>query len=125
MGYKPLSRSRKKRLRKSKKNHSKVVGLLQKSKNNRFRVKVLSREKTYKISVRELKKAFIGDKVLCSLSPIGWAIIEKVLESNTYRFIGRIEKFGKSYKASPLDSGKYNYVNIIGKLPKNLKPYKM
>ena len=122
MGYKPLSRSRKKRLRKSKKNHSKVVGLLQKSKNNRFRVKVLSREKTYKISVRELKKAFIGDKVLCSLSPIGWAIIEKVLESNTYRFIGRIEKFGKSYKASPLDSGKYNYVNIIGKLPKNLKP---
>ena len=36
-------------------------------------------------------------------------------------FIGKIEKFGKGYKALPLDSGRYNYVNISGRIPNSLK----
>ena len=120
MGYK-FSR-RKKRLRKTKMRNSYVVGVLQKVKHNRYRVKDLSTDEFYKISVKELRKAFVGDKVQCSLSPKRWARIEKILESNTSVFIGNLEKFGKRYKALPMDSGRHNYVDITGKVPISLKP---
>ena len=120
MGYK-FSR-RKKRLRKTKMRNSYVVGVLQKVKHNRYRVKDLSTDEFYKISVKELRKAFVGDKVQCSLSPKRWARIEKILESNTSTFIGNLEKFGKRYKALPMDSGRHNYVDITGKVPSSLKP---
>ena len=112
---------RKKRLRRIKKPSSRIVGILQKTKSNKNRVKNVSTEESYKISVRELRKAFVGDKVQCSLSPKRWVQIEKVLEPNTSVFIGKLEKFGKGYKALPLDSGRYNYVNISGSIPASLK----
>ena len=112
---------RKKRLRRIKKPSSRIVGVLQKTKSNKYQVKNVSTEESYKISVRELRKAFVGDKVQCSLSPKRWVQIEKVLESNTSVFIGKLEKFGKGYKALPLDSGRYNYVNISGNIPTSLK----
>jgi len=82
---------RKKRLRGIKKSSSRIVGILQKTKSNKYRVKNVSNEESYKISVRELRKAFVGDKVQCSLSPKRWVQIEKVLESNTSVFIGKLE----------------------------------
>ena len=116
---------RKKRLRRIKKPSSHIVGILQKTKSNKYRVKNISTEESYKISVRELRKAFVGDKVQCSLSPKRWVQIEKVLESNTSVFIGKLEKFGKGYKALPMDSGRYNYVNISGSIPTSLKTFGM
>ena len=119
MGYK--TSKRKKRLRQSNKPNSRIVGILKKSKSNRYRVIDSYSEESYKISVKELRKAFVGDKVQCSLTPKRWVQIEKVLESNTTSFIGKLEKFGKSYKALPLDSGRHNYVNINGKVPNGKK----
>ena len=119
MGYK--TSKRKKRLRQSNKPNSRIVGILKKSKSNRYRVIDSYSEEPYKISVKELRKAFVGDKVQCSLTPKRWVQIEKVLESNTTSFIGKLEKLGKSYKALPLDSGRHNYVNIKGKIPNSVK----
>ena len=119
MGYK--TSKRKKRLRRSNKPNSRIIGILKKTKSNRYRVIDSYSEESYKISVRELRKAFVGDKVQCSLTPKRWVQIEKVLESNTTSFIGKLEKFGKSYKALPLDSGRHNYVNINGKVPNAVK----
>ena len=115
------SSKRKKRLRRSNKSRSQIVGILKKTKSNRYRVIDSYSEEFYKISVRELRKAFVGDKVQCSLTSKRWAQIEKVLESNTTTFIGKLERFGKSYKALPLDSGRHNYVNIKGKVPNAIK----
>tara|TARA_B100001123_G_scaffold450326_1_gene620450 strand:+ start:1728 stop:3701 length:1974 start_codon:yes stop_codon:yes gene_type:complete len=112
---------RKKRLRQHKRSKSKIVGILLKKKNNQFHVRDSNTDESYRISVREVRKAFIGDKVQCSISPKGWAQILKVLESNTSNFIGKLEKSSRSNKALPLDSGKYNKVNILGKIPKNIK----
>ena len=119
MGYK--ASKRKKRLRRSNKPKPLIIGILKKTKSNRYRVIDSNSEESYKISVRELRKAFVGDKVQCSLTPKRWAQIEKVLESNTTTFIGKLERFGKSYKAFPLDSGRHNYVNIKGKVPNAIK----
>ena len=119
MSYK--ASKRKKRLRRSNKPKPLIIGILKKTKNNRYQVIDSNSEESYKISVRELRKAFVGDKVQCSLTPKRWAQIEKVLESNTTAFIGKLERFGKSYKALPLDSGRHNYVNIKGKVPNAMK----
>ncbi len=119
MAHKSLKR--KKRLGRSNKSRPQIVGILKKTKSNRYRVIDSYSEESYKISVRELRKAFVGDKVQCSLTSKRWAQIEKVLESNTMTFIGKLERFGKSYKALPLDSGRHNYVNIKGKVPNAIK----
>ena len=118
MGYKTTRK--KKRLRQSKRSRNQILGILLKKKNNKFHVKDSYTEESYKISVREIRKAFIGDKVQCSISPKGWAKIQKVIESNTSNFIGKLEKSSRGYKALPLDSGKYNHVLLKGKIPKNI-----
>lgn len=119
MGYK--TPRRKKRLRLPVRSKDQIEGTLLMKKNNRFHVRDSSTDESYRISVRETRKAFVGDKVQCSISPKGWAKILEVLESNTSNFIGKLEKFPGGYKALPLDSGKYNYVLILGKIPKNIK----
>ena len=108
--------------RRIKANKAKVVGLIQKNKNNRIRVSDETTKELFKIPVKELKKAFIGDKVECSLSSSGWVKINKVIQRNTSQFIGTIEKFGKNYKATPLNSGRYSLVNLHGKIPRAIRP---
>ena len=119
MGYK--TSKRKKRLRRGNKPKARIIGILKKTRSNRYRVIDSYSEESYKLSVRELRKAFVGDKVQCSLTPKRWVQIEKVLESNTTSFVGKLEKFGKSYKVLPLDSGRHNYVNINAKVPSAIK----
>ena len=60
-----------------------VVGYIEKSKGNRFRVKEINSGVNFEISRKELKKAFVGDKVSCLPSSKGWVHIDKVLESKT------------------------------------------
>ena len=99
----------------------KVVGYLKKSKINRFAV-FDDKTKTYfKIASKELRKGFLGDKVECSLNQRGWVVIDKVIESNTNYFIGRIEKAGGRVKAFPLGSGRFSAVVIRGKISKKIQ----
>ena len=99
----------------------KVVGYLKKSKINRFAV-FDDKTKTYfKIASKELRKGFLGDKVECSLNQKGWVVIDKVIESNTNYFIGRIEKAGGRVKAFPLGSGRFSAVVIRGKISKKIQ----
>jgi len=99
----------------------KVVGYLKKLKANTIIIYDDQSKNSFRISKQELKKAFVGDKVQCSLTPKGWAKIEKVIERNTNQFIGTISKHGKNFKAFPLDSGEYCSVLITGNVPKKLK----
>ena len=92
----------------------KVVGYLKKLKANTIIIYDDQSKNSFRISKQELKKAFVGDKVQCSLTPKGWAKIEKVIERNTNQFIGTISKHGKNFKAFPLDSGEYCSVLITG-----------
>ena len=58
----------------------KVVGYLKKLKANTIIIYDDQSKNSFRISKQELKKAFVGDKVQCSLTPKGWAKIEKVIE---------------------------------------------
>ena len=75
----------------------------------------------FKIASNELRKGFLGDKVECSLNQRGWVIIDKVIESNTNYFIGRIEKAGGRIRAFPLGSGRFSAVVIRGKVSKKIQ----
>ena len=99
----------------------KVIGYLKKSRGNSFKVFDNQSETYFKISNKELKKAFVGDKVQCSITRSGWAVIKKVIEKNTSHFVGTVTKHGKNLKAFPLESGKFNPVLIQGDVPKKLK----
>ena len=99
----------------------KVIGFLKKSRGNRFKVIDDQSETHFKVSNKELKKAFVGDKVQCSITRNGWAVIEKVIERNTNHFVGTVTKYGKNFKAFPLETGKFNPVLIQGDVPKKLK----
>ena len=99
----------------------KVVGYLKKIKANRIIIYDDQSKNSFRISKQELKKAFVGDKVQCSLTPKGWAKIERVLERNTNQFVGTISRHGKNFKAFPLDSGGYCSVLITGDVSKKLK----
>tara|TARA_B100001013_G_scaffold168908_1_gene101295 strand:- start:3863 stop:5833 length:1971 start_codon:yes stop_codon:yes gene_type:complete len=99
----------------------KVIGFLKKSRGNRFKVIDDQSETHFKVSNKELKKAFVGDKVQCGITRSGWAVIEKVIERNTNHFVGTVTKYGKNFKAFPLETGKFNPVLIQGDVPKKLK----
>ena len=99
----------------------KVVGYLKKSKINRFTVLDDKTKTHFKIASNELRKGFLGDKVECSLNQRGWVIIDKVIESNTNYFIGRIEKAGGRIRAFPLGSGRFSAVVIRGKVSKKIQ----
>lgn len=116
---------RRKRNKKGINSNLKIVGYLKKLKGNRIIVFDDQSKNNFKISNQELKKAFVGDKVQCSLTPKGWAKIERVIERNTSQFIGTISRYGKGFRAFPLDSGGYCSVLIKGDIPKKLKPHNL
>ena len=119
MGYK--NKQKKSKLRRNNFKHKSFIGFLEQTKKGSFRVKNDNLNLSYKIAFKEVKKAFIGDKIKCVISHRGWASIEKVIENNTETFIGKLEKFGNRYASFPVDMGRYNFVDIQGKLPKSIK----
>ena len=110
--------SKKTYLRKQARNHYKIVGILMKLRNNKFSIFDESSTRSYKISNREIYKAFPGDEVECSITTRGWAVIEKIISSNTKDFIGKVIKSGNHYKAIPVGLGRYSAIKIQGKIPK-------
>ena len=102
-----------------------VVGYIEKSKGNRFRVKEINSGVNFEISRKELKKAFVGDKVSCLPSSKGWVHIDKVLESKTKYFVGTISKHGKKVRAFPVETGRFCPVLIKGLIPKKLSNHSL
>ena len=76
-----------------------IKGTIQKLPNGRFRLFEENKDRTFKVSKKELRKIFPGDKVICSLTSRGWAVIDKVIERNTTEFLGRIHKSNRNYQA--------------------------
>ena len=117
--------SKKTYLRKQINRHYRIVGILKKLKKNQYKVIDESSSRSYRISNKEIHKAFPGDEVECSITPRGWAIIEKVISTNTKDFVGKVIKSGKYYKAIPIGLESYSAVRIQGKIPKSILKNKM
>ncbi len=97
-----------------------IKGTIQKLPNGRFRLFEENKDRTFKVSKRELKKIFPGDKVICSLTSKGWAIIDKVIERNTTEFLGRIYKSNRNYQAIPFGLDKNFSTVIKGRVPNSI-----
>ena len=97
-----------------------IKGTIQKLPNGRFRLFEENKDRTFKVSQKELRKIFPGDKVICSLTSRGWAVIDKVIERNTTEFLGRIHKSNRNYQAIPFGLDK-NFLTVIkGKVPNSI-----
>ena len=115
----PKAYSSKKKRRRTNSNR-KIVGYLKETKFNRFAVYDDKTKTYFKISNKELNKGFVGDKVECSVTQRGWVLINKVLESNTHYFIGKVIKTGKTFKAYPIGSNRFPPIIIQGSISKKI-----
>ena len=102
-----------------------VVGTIRKTHSGNYKLQENLTKRTFKIAKKELRKVFPGDKVECSITPKGWAIIEKVTESNTTQFIGRVFKSGKIYRAFPVGLDKSFSIKLVGKMPSAITKNKL
>ena len=104
-------------MKKSYKQNSKALrGIIKKSNKSRgFYIDDSKYDSQFKLGRKELFKAMPGDLVQFSLTPKGWAKIDKVITENTSEFIGRIFKRGKKLYTSPM--GYENDIRLIIKDP--------
>ena len=91
-------------MKKSYKQTSKALrGIVKKSNKSRgFYVDDSKYDSQFKLGKKELFKAMPGDLVQFSLTPKGWAKIDKVITENTSEFIGKIFRRGKMLYTSPM-----------------------
>ena len=104
-------------MKKSYKQNSKALrGIIKKSNKSRgFYIDDSKYDSQFKLGRKELFKAMPGDLVQFSLTPKGWAKIDKVITENTSEFIGRIFKRGKKLYTSPI--GYENDIRLLIKDP--------
>ena len=104
-------------MKKSYKQTSKTLrGVVKKSNKSRgFYVDDSKYDSQYKLGKKELFKAMPGDLVQFSLTPKGWAKIDKVITENTSEFIGKIFRRGKRLYTSPM--GYENDLRVLIKEP--------
>ena len=91
-------------------------GIVKKSNKSRgFYVDDSKYDSQFKLGKKELFKAMPGDLVQFSLTPKGWAKIDKVITENTSEFIGKIFRRGKRLYTSPM--GYENDLRVLIKEP--------